>query len=161
MVGATLSLAIVLWLASSYVEYKIVKSSPRLQKWFHGVPAIVISLVISVVLGTLLAPAAGVAVVLAAFLGLATNEFTYKLYSGIDGINERRRDVTTKVSSFKSSHPTIFREAVEGIKAGFKVITVVFLAIVWLIGLPVRVARWFSAARDRIHAGLRLGTSRS
>lgn len=149
MIGATLSLAIVLWLASSYVEYKIVKSSPHLQRYFHGVGGIIISVVISMALGLLLAPAAGVAVLLAAFMGLASNEFTFKLYSNLHSLNVKRtnaqhkiKNAQHKVQGFKTAHPTVFHEAVEGIKAGFKVIVAVFLAIIWIFGLPIRITRW-------------------
>lgn len=150
MMGATLSLALVLWLASSYVEYKIVSASPHLERWFHGVSAIAISLVISLTLGYLLAPAAGVAVVLAAFLGLATNEFTFSLFDRLHRMNVKRNAAKARVTAFKSSHPTLFHEAVEGVKAGFMVITMLFLAIVWIFGLPVRIVRWTQAAISHI-----------
>lgn len=140
--GVTITLAIALWLAGSFVEYKIIKGIPSLQPLFNGLPGMAISVLISVGLGFVIAPAAGAAVALAATIGLATNEFTYNFYDRMSKINSRRKQVTTKVNNFKTEHPTMFTEAVGGIKAGFATIAAVFLAIVWIIGLPVRIASW-------------------
>lgn len=152
--GAILTLSIVLWLASSFVEYKIVRSSPHLKKLFVGVPGMMISVAISLAIGLLLAPAAGVAVQLAAILGLATNEFTFKLYSGLEFANTKRHNASAKVSAFKSEHPGVFAEAVGTIKLGFKTIVGIFLAIVYIIGLPARIFKAVNAQVTSVRSAL-------
>jgi hypothetical protein len=148
--GVTITLAIALWLAGAFVEFKIVRAIPGLEPLFKGLPGIVISIAISMTLGFFIAPAAGVAVALAATLGMATNELTYKLFSSLERGNRKRKEVQTKIVDFKKEHPTVFVEAVQGIKAGFKTIAVIVLAIVWLFGLPVRIVHWLSQAKNAI-----------
>jgi hypothetical protein len=148
--GATLLLAIFLWLAGAFVEFKIVRAIPGVAPLFHGLTGIVISITISMTLGFFIAPAAGVAVALAATMGMATNEFTYKLFSNLESGNRKRKEVQMKISTFKHEHPTVFAEAVEGIKAGFKVIAAIVLAVVWLFGLPVRIIHWIQAAKAAV-----------
>lgn len=159
MIGATLSMAIVLWLASSYIEYKIIKSYPGLQKHFTGVKAIVISVIISLVVGFFLAPAAGAAVQLGALMGLASNEWTFNFYSNMEKLNQKRKDATARVQemrakqqSFKTAHPKVYNEAVQTLKGGFKTIGAIALFVVWLFGIPSRVYHYYKKTIDSVRS---------
>lgn len=152
--GTTLILAIALWLAGAFVEFKIVRAIPGLSPLFNGLPGIVISIVISMTLGFFIAPAAGVAVALATTLGMATNELTYKFFTKMEELNLKRHEVSAQIKDFKSQHPTVFTEAVEGIKAGIKVIAAIVLAIVWICGLPIRTINWIQRAGSRTKEAL-------
>lgn len=153
--GATLILALMLWLAGAFVEYKVIKGIPRLEPLFNGLTGIVISIAISMTLGFFIAPAAGVAVALAATMGMATNEFTYKLFSRADRLNAKRKNTVAQVKKFREEKPVIFNDAVTGIKSGIATIVALVLAIVWLIGLPVRIVRWCQSGINTIKNTLR------
>ena len=150
--STTILLALGLWLSGAFVEYKIVRAFPPVEAVFRGLPGIVISIVISMTLGFFIAPAAGVAVALGATMGLATNEFTYKLFSRLEHANNKRKETITKISEFKSDHPTLFNEAVQGIRSGVKVIVTMVLFIVWIFGLPVRIVRWTQSGYHAVKA---------
>lgn len=144
--GVTLTLAIALWLAGAFVEYKIVKAIPGLAPLFKGLTGIVISIVISMTLGFFIAPAAGVAVALAATLGMATNEFTFQFFTKAAEKNAQRKEVTEKIKSVKTEHPRLFQDAIDGVKAGIATVVALVLAVLWIIGLPVRIVRWCATA---------------
>lgn len=154
--GATMTLAIALWLAGAFVEFKIVRAIPGLAPLFNGLQGIVISIVISMTLGFFIAPAAGVAVALAATLGMATNEFTYKLFSWTERMNIKRKETQAKIAGLRQEHPAVFTEAVEGIKAGIKTIVAIVLAIVWILGLPVRIVHWTRTGINKTKSALHL-----
>jgi len=140
--GVTVTVGLLVWIAGSMVEYKIITAVPTLKRLFRGLPGVIISLAIGAAVAFVLGAPTGAGVMLGQLLGLATNEFTFKFYTNMARMNVKKNQVTAKANHFKSEHPGLFREAVEGIRAGVKVIVGVVLAIVWIIGLPVRIVRW-------------------
>lgn len=140
--GVTVMVGLMVWIAGSFLEWKIVTQVPALKKLFHGLPGIAISISIGAAMAFVLGAPAGAGVMLGQLLGLATNEFTFAFYTKMDQLNGKKNEVTAKASAFKSQHPTVFSEAVDGIKAGLAVIVGIVLGIVWIIGLPVRIVKW-------------------
>lgn len=145
-----LTVAVVFWLASSYIEYKIVKASPRLIVLFRGVPGIIISLAIGAALAFAVGASNAMPIVLAQMVGLATNEIMFDFFSRMENLNDRRKEATDKITGIRTRHPGLFSEAVTGIKAGFQVLVGIVLAILWVLGLPVRIIRWVNNAYTSI-----------
>lgn len=149
-----LTIAFTFWLASSFIEYKIVKSNPRLQVLFKGVPGICISVAIGAALAFAVGASNAMPIVLAQIAGLASNDFTYKMYSKMAEWNERRHEVQDHLTTFKTTHPTVFSDAVDGVKAGFKTVVGIVLVLLWIVGLPLRTYRFIHSffVKEQVHA---------
>lgn len=154
-----LTVAFAFWLASSFVEYKIVKSYPQVQPFFRGVPGICISLAIGAALSFAVGASNAMPIVLAQMVGLATNDFTYAFYEKMAIVNERRKEITTKVTTFQQEHPAVYSDAVSGVKAGFQTLVGLIVVLLWFLGLPVRIVRWVRAGRNNLQARLSHATA--
>ncbi len=143
--GVTMMVAITVWLAGSLVEYKIVSKVPALHALFNGLPGMAISIAIGAGVGAVLGAPTGAGIMVGQFMGLATNSFTYKMYSGLERANRKRVETINKVNAYKTAHPKRFAEAVETFRLGVKTICGIIMFIVMMIGLP---ARTYFAVRD-------------
>lgn len=133
-----LTAVLILWLTSSFVEYRILKAFPALHKWFNGFTGMIISVAISSMVGLAVGAPAGMVVMMAAVLGLATNNFTYTLYSYLDRSYEHVTTAKEKVREAREAHPRFFSEVVEGVKVGSKVVVGAIAAALYVIALPFR-----------------------
>jgi len=149
--GVTMTVALAVWLASSLIEYKIVKASPTLKVLFRGIPGIIISLSIGFALGIFIGAAGGAGFILGQLLGLATNEFTFKMYSTLADWNARAQASKSKWQARKDAHPKVWSEAVQTIRLGFKTIAAVILGIVYVIGLPARAVRLVREQNNKLN----------
>lgn len=140
--GVTVMIGLMVWLAGSYLEFKIISGIPALKPLFRGIPGVVISLAIGAVVGWALAiggePAGGAGIMLGQLLGVATNEQTFRFWSLMHKLGERKRALSAQRTQFMTSHPKLYNEAKGTLIAGFKTIGAIVLAVVWLIGLPYR-----------------------
>lgn len=140
--GVTIMVGLMVWIAGSYLEYKIISGIPVLRPLFHGIFGVVISLAIGAVVGWALAiggqPAGGAGIMLGQLLGIATNEQTFRFWSLVHKLGERKRALSARRAQFMTSHPKLYNEAKGTLVAGFKTIGALIVAVVWLIGLPYR-----------------------
>ena len=133
-----LTAVLILWLTSSFVEYRIIKAFPAIHKWFNGFTGMLISVAISSLVGLVVGAPAGMVVMMAAVLGLATNNFTYSMFEYLERSLNYVSAKKESVKEFKTSHPKIFSEIVDGVKVGIKVIAGGIAATLYLIALPFR-----------------------
>jgi hypothetical protein len=153
MMGVTMTVAITVWIASSLLEYRIVSAIPALRVLFHGLPGVLISILIGSMVAYILSAPAGAGVMLGQLLGLATNEFTFKTFSKMSALNQSRKVQQAKVQEFKTEHPQLFSHAVGTMRGGVKTIIAILLAVVYIVGIPMRVYQWcMSKAPKRIPA---------
>lgn len=151
--GVTMMVALGVWLASSLIEYRIVSASPHLKFFFNGLPGIVISVCIGAIVGWAVGAANGAGFILGQLLGLATNQFTFSMYSNIHKMNVKKKEVVAKVDNFRNTHPSMFAQVRDTFKLGIKTIVGIFLAMIFIIGLPARIvkacAEFFHAAKAK------------
>jgi hypothetical protein len=137
-----LSAVLILWLTSSFVEYRIIKAFPSLHKWFNGFTGMLISVGISSLVGLVVGAPAGMVVMMAAVLGLATNNLTYNTFAFLDKSGKKLNDNKHKVTDFRDAHPSFFREVIQGTKVGGMVIVGAFTGLLYTIALPFRALSW-------------------
>src|SRR5688500_13620769 len=80
----TITVMMLFWLASSYIEYKIVYSYPRVRPLFRGVPGMFISLAIGGALAFAVGASNALPIVAAQIIGLATNEIMFKFFDTLE-----------------------------------------------------------------------------
>lgn len=134
----TLTMVLMLWLASSYVEFKIVSRVPGLRFLFRGIWGIAISIGISFAIASTLGLQGGVIAGMAAILGLATNEFTFHLFSWLSERKAAYDATKTSVIQFRTEHPSLFTHFVATVKGGIMTIAAIFVAGIYVCGLPSR-----------------------
>ncbi len=136
-----MSIFFVAFVAQSGLEWKIVKSNPRLKEHFHGIKGMIISafigIVMGAVVGTAMGAVAGGAVTLAAMLGMFTNEFTFNAFERISRLNNQRKEVTTKVNDIRTKHGSLITNVWGTAKLGIAAVLTVVVIALWIIGAPV------------------------
>ena len=145
----TLTVMFLFWLSSSYIEYKIVLGYPRLRPLFRGIPGIVISLAIGMVLAWAVGASNALPIVAAQMIGLATNEFMFaffyrmehKVIPSVKRANNKVRDIKAKHDTVKADHPHLYSNAKESMIAGAKTVGAFFALLLWIIGLPIVIWR--------------------
>lgn len=135
----TLTMVLMLWLAGSFLEYKIISRQPTLKRFFRGIPGVAISIAISFAVASVLGLQGGVVAGMAAILGLATNEITFKLFSWMSVRNAYVKQRVDGARQFHAEHPKLTSHAVATLRGGLKTIAGLILVIVYLVGLPSRV----------------------
>lgn len=138
MMGVTMTVAITIWLAGSYLEYKVVTGMPFLKPIFRGLPGVLISVALGALVAFTLSAPSGAGVMLGQLLGLATNEFTFKFYTKLHQLNERRIVRTEQLQTYKAEHPATFEHVTGTMRGGLKTIGYAALGVVYLCGLPHR-----------------------
>lgn len=149
--GVTITLALAVWFASSLIEYKIVSNSPHLKHLFNGIPGILISIAIGAFVGWSVGAAGGAGFILGQLLGLATNDFTFAMWSRFFKTGEQIKEVKTKVETFKTEHPTTFDQCKDGFRLLLKTIGMFCFAVVWVFGIPSRINTFIHKATAKLH----------
>lgn len=143
--SVTVTIMLAFWLASSYIEYKLIKSFPAGRKWIqHPIGGIILSLIIGAGVSFFVGSAGGVGVFLGQLLGLSTNNFTYKLYSGLAQVNTAWKSFAENMKHTWQQNKEAMVTVIESFKTLFRGIASVFMAIIWVLSLPGRIANFFS-----------------
>jgi hypothetical protein len=144
-----ITLTLIIWLAQSGVEWKLVRSSEWMKRNFHGLRAQAISGVIGFALSGLVAVGIsktyGAAFAIATILGLFTNELTFNLYEGIYKAWQYVKRAPEGWRAFKTRFGHLFDDFIRGIKGVGMFIFMVFVGIGkfvrfigWLCSLPTK-----------------------
>lgn len=146
--GVTITVAIAFWAAASYVEYRIIKSVPPMRHVFqHPLGGIIVSISIGIVLGMALGPQVGAGAALGQILGLATNKFTYGMYTTGGRALEHGRNTYQNASAFMDKNKNLISGAANTVKYGIQVLGAVFLTFMFIIGLPARLINAINKVR--------------
>lgn len=151
--GVTTTLMIGFWLASSYIEYRIIKAIPALKPLFdHPLGGIVVSVAIGMAVGWVMGPAAGVGAALGQLLGLATNNFTYEMYNKGGQLCDTSKRHYGNVKTHINDNRDRLEAAKNTMVYGAKAIGATFYGAMWLIGLPFRIGAWCSRTYNSMAA---------
>lgn len=143
--GVTITMAIAFWLASSYIEYRIIKATtdtplfgwvPRLFETAFG--GIVVSVAIGLIVSWIMGPVAGAGAALGQLLGLATNEFTYTMYDNGGKAIKYSKTKVAETKDFMDRNKPAIQQAQSTIKYGVQALGFVFLVFMFIVGLPAR-----------------------
>lgn len=147
--SVTITVALAFWLASSYVEYRIIKAIPSSRRLFdHPLGGIIVSLAIGIFLGMALGPSVGVGAGLGQILGLATNKLTFEMYSFLANAGKVTRRHLHNINSFFTSQPQRVREAANTIRLGLKGVGAIIMGFLYIVGLPFRIHEWYTTRRS-------------
>lgn len=152
--GVTITTALLIWFASSLVEYKVISSSPRLKSLFDNrLLGIIISLAIGAGVAFVLGIPTGVGVALGQLIGLATNSATYAFFAFSEKTFKWAR---TTNHAYKGWWDSVDRKRLHDAKMtlvyGAKGIAAMFMAFMFVVGLPFRgIAAWQRNVSPRIH----------
>lgn len=137
--GVTLTVAVVFWLASSYIEYKIVKSFPATKKMIqHPIGGILLSVGIGFLVGMAIGSQGGLGIFIGQILGLATNNFTFQLYSAMAQLNESAKSLKGDLKDFWVNNKNAMRQLAQSIRTIFHGIA----ALIKFILLPFKALNW-------------------
>jgi hypothetical protein len=159
---------VILFVAQSYTEYKLVSQVPWFARNFHGLKASIISAGISFAMGAIAGATIGKAYtlpfILAGVIGAATNEQTYKFWSWVDRTNTRVHHTRDRWRTMKAERPQFVQDVATGVKAIAGLVLWLFACIGkfvrflgWLAGIPERVQRWLHRERNERFAQHKVG----
>lgn len=133
---------VIIFVAQSFTEYKLVKNVPWFRENFYGWRASVISAGISTVMGftagTTIGKAYTLPFIMAGIVGAATNEMTYKFFEGYYATKDKVRDTKQRWSQFKEERPQFVKDVATGAKG----IMALFIGFFAVIGKIIRAVGW-------------------
>lgn len=139
--GVTLTIALIFWLASSYIEYKIVKTFPITRKIImNPIGGIILSVAIGFLVSMAIGAQGGLGIFIGQILGLATNQFTFQLYSAMAQLNTAVRGLSTDLKvrwqANKDAVKTVIQSVktiCRGIATFFRILFLPFKALNWVL----------------------------
>lgn len=146
--GVTLTVALVFWLASSFIEYKLIKNFPALRKIIqHPVGGILLSVAIGFGVGWAIGSAGGLGIFIGQILGLATNSFTFKLYTGLEQLGTATKETLATLKTSWAKNKEAFLQVVDAFRSLFKGLFAILKGIFWVLSTPTRIANFFSKGK--------------
>jgi hypothetical protein len=137
--GVTLTVAAVFWLASSYIEYKIVKSFPATRKIIqHPVGGILLSVAIGFCVSLAIGSQGGLGIFIGQILGLATNNFTFQLYSALGQLNTAGKELLGSLRDFWHSNVEAVKTVGRSIMTICRGIAMIIRVLLW----PFKALNW-------------------
>ena len=149
--GVTITVALCIWITGSLIEYRVISRIPAMEKVFHGIPGMFISIGIGFAVGMALGASTGAGFILGQTMGLATNQVTFQMWSTLHKANTYRKVKTKQWNAFYEANHKVIGEAINTVRLGAKALGAIFLAFMFIIGLPVRIIEWFNKRKSPVH----------
>lgn len=137
--GVTITVAFAFWLASSYIEYRIIVALPWTKPIFdHPLGGIMLSILIGLFVGAVMGPVAGVGAALGQLVGLATNKMTFEMYSKGHDFSQGCRQKYEQFTAFTERNKSHIVRVRRTVTYAGQVAGVIFVTFAFIFGLPAR-----------------------